>query len=198
MGLNEAAGYGAVALTSLAAGYLAAEHGLRPAPFLLGLSYTADDVARWNRDAEAFYPLQRPGVDNAAVKVKAAPSATPTARYDVTVPSSVATGETSRSAAESPAPESTEAVPTGSVPTGSVPTPTSGTPSESTESDSAESDSGESDSGESVAPATSEPGPGSESEASESAHSDEPTSDESASDDGEDSSPDSGSDSSEG
>lgn len=41
MGLNEAAGYGAVALTSLAAGYLAAEHGLRPAPFLLGLSYTA-------------------------------------------------------------------------------------------------------------------------------------------------------------
>jgi MFS family permease len=41
MGLNEAAGYGAVGLTSLAAGYLAAEHGLRPAPFLLGLSYTA-------------------------------------------------------------------------------------------------------------------------------------------------------------
>jgi MFS family permease len=41
MGLNEAAGYGAVAVTSLAAGYLAAEHGLRPAPFLLGLSYTA-------------------------------------------------------------------------------------------------------------------------------------------------------------
>lgn len=41
MGLNEAAGYGAVALTSLAAGYLAAEYGLRPAPFLLGLSYTA-------------------------------------------------------------------------------------------------------------------------------------------------------------
>ena len=41
MGLNEAAGYGAVALTSLAAGYLAAHHGLRPAPFLLGLSYTA-------------------------------------------------------------------------------------------------------------------------------------------------------------
>jgi hypothetical protein len=159
----------------------------------LGLSYTADDVARWNRDAEAFYPLQRPGVDNAAVKVKAPPSATPTGRYDVTVPSSVATGETPRSAADSPAPESTEAVPTGSVPTGSVPTPTSGTPSESTQSDSAQSDSGES-----VAPATSEPGPGSESEASESAHSDEPTSDESASDDGEDSSPDSGSDSSEG
>jgi MFS family permease len=41
MGLNEAAGYGAVALTSLAAGYLAGQYGLRPAPFLLGLSYTA-------------------------------------------------------------------------------------------------------------------------------------------------------------
>jgi MFS family permease len=41
MGLNEAAGYGAVALTSLAAGYLAAQYGLRPAPFLLGLSYAA-------------------------------------------------------------------------------------------------------------------------------------------------------------
>lgn len=41
MGLNEAAGYGAVALTSMAAGYLAAHYGLRPAPFLLGLSYTA-------------------------------------------------------------------------------------------------------------------------------------------------------------
>jgi MFS family permease len=39
MGLNEAAGYGAVAVASLAAGYLAARYGLRPAPFLVGLSY---------------------------------------------------------------------------------------------------------------------------------------------------------------
>lgn len=39
MGLNEAAGYGAVALTSLAAGALAETAGLRPAPFLLGLAY---------------------------------------------------------------------------------------------------------------------------------------------------------------
>ena len=39
MGLNEAAGYGAVAVTAWLAGYLAAEYGLRPAPFLLGLSY---------------------------------------------------------------------------------------------------------------------------------------------------------------
>lgn len=41
MGLNEAAGYGAVAVTSLLAGYLAEQYGLRPAPFLVGLAYTA-------------------------------------------------------------------------------------------------------------------------------------------------------------
>jgi MFS family permease len=41
MGLNEAAGYLALAATALATGYLAAHHGLRPAPFLLGLAYVA-------------------------------------------------------------------------------------------------------------------------------------------------------------
>ena len=41
MGLNEAAGYGAVALTALATGYLASAYGLRPAPFLLGAAYIA-------------------------------------------------------------------------------------------------------------------------------------------------------------
>ncbi|HSR86254.1 MAG TPA: MFS transporter [Streptosporangiaceae bacterium] len=41
MGLNEAAGYGAVAITALATGYLASAYGLRPAPFLLGASYIA-------------------------------------------------------------------------------------------------------------------------------------------------------------
>jgi MFS family permease len=41
MGLNEAAGYGAVAVTALATGYLAEQHGLRPAPFLLGLAFAA-------------------------------------------------------------------------------------------------------------------------------------------------------------
>jgi MFS family permease len=39
MGLNEAAGYGAVAVTALATGWIAAEYGLRPAPFYLGLVY---------------------------------------------------------------------------------------------------------------------------------------------------------------
>jgi MFS family permease len=41
MGLNEAAGYTAVAATALATGWLAAEHGLRPAPFLLGIAVAA-------------------------------------------------------------------------------------------------------------------------------------------------------------
>jgi MFS family permease len=41
MGLNEAAGYGAVAVTALATGWLASSHGLRPAPFLLGAAYIA-------------------------------------------------------------------------------------------------------------------------------------------------------------
>ena len=41
MGLNEAAGYGAVAVTALATGYLAAAHGLRPAPFFLGIAFAA-------------------------------------------------------------------------------------------------------------------------------------------------------------
>src|SRR6266496_2801386 len=41
MGLNEAAGYLAVAGTAAATGALAAEHGLRPAPFLLALAYAA-------------------------------------------------------------------------------------------------------------------------------------------------------------
>jgi MFS family permease len=38
-GLNEAAGYGAVAFTALATGWIAAAYGLRPGPFLLGLAY---------------------------------------------------------------------------------------------------------------------------------------------------------------
>ncbi len=41
MGLNEAAGYAAVAVTALATGYLAQSYGLRPAPFLLGLAFAA-------------------------------------------------------------------------------------------------------------------------------------------------------------
>jgi MFS family permease len=45
MGFNEAAGYGAVAVTAVVAGYLAAHFGLRPAPFLLGLCYAVIGLA---------------------------------------------------------------------------------------------------------------------------------------------------------
>ena len=41
MGLNEFAGYFAVALSALATGYIAARHGLRPEPFYLGVAFVA-------------------------------------------------------------------------------------------------------------------------------------------------------------
>lgn len=45
MGLNEAAGYGAVGLTALLTGYLAARYGLRPAPFYIGILYSIAGLA---------------------------------------------------------------------------------------------------------------------------------------------------------
>jgi MFS family permease len=41
LGINEAAGYGAVALTALATGAIAATHGFRPEPFYLGIAFAA-------------------------------------------------------------------------------------------------------------------------------------------------------------
>lgn len=41
LGFNEAAGYGAVSLTALATGAIAARHGLRPEPFYLGIAFAA-------------------------------------------------------------------------------------------------------------------------------------------------------------
>ncbi|NUO59839.1 MAG: MFS transporter [Hamadaea sp.] len=41
MGLNEAAGYAALAATAMVTGWLAAEYGLRPVPFWLGLGFAA-------------------------------------------------------------------------------------------------------------------------------------------------------------
>jgi MFS family permease len=41
MGLNEAAGYGALGLTALTTGYVAARYGLRPEPFYIGIVYSA-------------------------------------------------------------------------------------------------------------------------------------------------------------
>jgi len=41
MGFNEAAGYGALALTAMATGFLAQKYGLRPTPFYLGIAFIA-------------------------------------------------------------------------------------------------------------------------------------------------------------
>jgi MFS family permease len=45
MGLNEAAGYGALGLTALATGYVAARSGLRPEPFYFGIVYSVLGLA---------------------------------------------------------------------------------------------------------------------------------------------------------
>jgi MFS family permease len=45
MGLNEAAGYGALGLTALATGYVAARYGLRPEPFYVGIAYSVLGLA---------------------------------------------------------------------------------------------------------------------------------------------------------
>lgn len=74
MGLNEAAGYGAVAVTALVTGWIAERWGLRPAPFLLGLGYaviglglstTVVRETRRHAELEALGP--KAGHDDAAV-----------------------------------------------------------------------------------------------------------------------------------
>jgi MFS family permease len=45
MGLNEASGYGAVAVTALITGFVAARVGLRPEPFFFGVAYAALGLA---------------------------------------------------------------------------------------------------------------------------------------------------------
>jgi len=45
MGLNEAAGYGAVAVTALVTGFVAEQSGLRPEPFFLGLAFAGIGLA---------------------------------------------------------------------------------------------------------------------------------------------------------
>jgi MFS family permease len=64
MGLNEAAGYGAVALTALLTGLIAADAGLRPAPFFLGLAYAGLGLgasALFVRDTRHHVELEQAG-----------------------------------------------------------------------------------------------------------------------------------------
>jgi MFS family permease len=68
LGLNEAAGYGAVALAALASGFIAAQAGLRPAPFLLGLAIVGLGLGvsvlfvRETREHVALESSTRPGL----------------------------------------------------------------------------------------------------------------------------------------
>ncbi|MDX3538144.1 MFS transporter [Streptomyces sp. MB09-01] len=68
MGFNEAAGYVAVAATSLATGAIASHYGLRPEPFLLGAAYAAlglgmstllvRETREYARAEAALHPVQ--------------------------------------------------------------------------------------------------------------------------------------------
>jgi MFS family permease len=57
MGLNEAAGYGAVSLAAMLAGYLAASYGLRVAPYLPGIGFAVAGMvvsALWVRESQGY------------------------------------------------------------------------------------------------------------------------------------------------
>jgi MFS family permease len=63
MGLNEAAGYSAVAATAVAAGIIAGRFGLRPEPFFLGLAFAGTGLALsaiFVRETREFALLEPP------------------------------------------------------------------------------------------------------------------------------------------
>jgi MFS family permease len=69
MGLNEAAGYAAVAVTALATGYLAETYGLRPEPFFLGIAFAALGLGLSTlvvKETRASTPASRPPVTSLA------------------------------------------------------------------------------------------------------------------------------------
>ena len=72
MGLNEFAGYLAVALAALATGYLAQSYGLRPAPFYLGIAFAVGGLAlsllfvRETRHHVALEAMDLPSPSNTA------------------------------------------------------------------------------------------------------------------------------------
>jgi MFS family permease len=77
MGLNEAAGYGAVAVTALATGFIAAQAGLRPAPFFLGLAIAGLGLGAsvlFVRETHGHVGLELPGDANLRWRTVAARS----------------------------------------------------------------------------------------------------------------------------
>lgn len=77
LGLNEAAGYGALGLTAFATGLIADQWGLRPAPFLLGLAVVGLGLGlstlfvRETRDYARLEAAQRSGQANSVADVSA-------------------------------------------------------------------------------------------------------------------------------
>jgi MFS family permease len=72
VGLNEFAGYLAVGLTAFATGYIAAQHGLRPAPIYLGLGYAVIGTALsvlLVRDTRAHVRLEARASSEAVVPI---------------------------------------------------------------------------------------------------------------------------------
>ena len=66
MGLNEASGYLALAATALATGFIAAQAGLRPAPFFLGIAYAGLGLgvsAIFVRETRAHADHEQPTTD---------------------------------------------------------------------------------------------------------------------------------------
>ena len=75
MGINEAAGYGMLAVTALVTGAIAERWGLRPGPFLLGLAYAALGLGlsciwvRETRPHARHEALTGPGAPSPAVRL---------------------------------------------------------------------------------------------------------------------------------
>jgi MFS family permease len=77
MGLNEAAGYGALAVAALVTGLIAAEEGLRPAPFFLGLACAGLGLglsAAFVRDTKAHAALEQAGLSPAGTPIARRPT----------------------------------------------------------------------------------------------------------------------------
>lgn len=75
MGLNEFAGYFAVAGSALVTGYVAAAYGLRPVPFYLGVAYVALGLlcsVLWVRETRDHARLEARGEARASVTAKEA------------------------------------------------------------------------------------------------------------------------------
>jgi len=80
MGLNEFAGYLAVALAALATGYIAERHGLRPEPFYLGIAFAAAGLALsvlFVRESLGHAALEARAAGGSAAAHGAQPSAAP-------------------------------------------------------------------------------------------------------------------------